>query len=85
MSRLNDRLNKLEGSSENSESGPRCIIVRGMVADGEQVPEIFRLSGHGMSFDRLPTEDEDTFIELAKTSVWEAYPSAGPVLFFGGW
>lgn len=80
MSRLNDRLNKLEGSSKDSESGPRCIIVQGMRTISEK-EEIVKLSGHGMSFDRLPAEDEDTFIERAKTSVREANPLPGLFCF----
>lgn len=85
MSRLNDRINKLENSSSQSESGPNCIIVRGMVEAGEPKPEILKLSGHGMSFERLPTEDEDSYIERAEAEVRSASPSTGPILFFGGW
>jgi hypothetical protein len=84
MSRLNDRINKLENGSGQFESGPRCIIVRGLSAN-DQKSEIVKLSGHGMSFERLPTEDEDSFIERAKAEVRSADSSTGPVLFFGGW
>lgn len=82
MNRLNDRINKLESNFDQSESGPNCIIVSWMAADGEPKPEIVKLSGHGMSFERLSTEDEDSFIERAKADVRSASPST--ILFFGG-
>lgn len=65
MTRLTDRVKKLERSAGTDAEGVDCIVLASWMPNGTQ-EETCRISGYGLSYARLNDESESEFIKRAK-------------------
>ena len=64
MSRLADRVKKLEGNKVGNLHTVDCVVISPMSPDNMD-REITALQGHSMAFDRVPDETEDDLLDRA--------------------
>jgi hypothetical protein len=69
MSRLEERIKKLEGNKVGNLHTVDAVLIRPMSPDDSKDEEAIRLEGHGKKFERFQDESEDDFINRAKASI----------------
>lgn len=68
MSRLAERVKKLEGGTGNNLNATDCIVIRPMSPSNMEA-DMATLEGYGKRIERTPDEGEDEFINRAKAAM----------------
>lgn len=82
MSRLAERLKKLEGASSGAQHEVDLIIIRPMVSVDAKASDVSRLTGYGACLERLPDESKDDFINRTRATVRQSGVTAPVLMVF---